>query len=80
LKGLKDNILYHLGKTYSHIKMVYNEKIKNSIMKWRNTHREQYNTYLRDVSYVRNGDKLRKKRMGRYYMEQELKVFRQILI
>ncbi len=63
---------------------MYNENIKKSIMKWRETHKEDYldyhNAYRRDIWYVNNAEKIKSKRMGKYYLEKEMKLFREILL
>ena len=59
---------------------MYNEKIKKNIYDWRETHKEEYNQYFRDVVYVKHSDKIKQKRMGKYYLEKEMKIFRDILL
>jgi hypothetical protein len=59
---------------------MYNEKIKKSIMKWRENHKDEYNDYMREHIYVKYSDKIKEKRMKKYYLEKELQIFRNILI
>ncbi len=63
---------------------MYNENIKKSIMKWRENNKEEYldyhNAYRRDIWYVNNAEKIKTKRMGKYYLEKEMKLFREILL
>jgi hypothetical protein len=62
---------------------MYNEKIRLSIMKWRENNKEEYNKYMRDIntkSYYSNQEHFQKKRMDRYYFEKECKRLRNILI
>jgi len=59
---------------------MYNEKIKKSIMKWRDNHKEEYNTYMREHIYSKYSDKIKTKRMAKYYLEKELQIFRNILL
>lgn len=59
---------------------MYNEKIKKNIYTWRDSHKEEYNQYFRDVVYVKNAEKIKEKRMSKYYLEKELRIFREILL
>jgi hypothetical protein len=63
---------------------MYDEKHKQAIMKWRDSHKDNYldyqASYMRDVFYKKNADQIKTKRMGRYYLEKELKTFRHILL
>jgi len=59
---------------------MYNEKIKQSIMKWRENHKQEYNTYMREQIYNKHSDKIKTKRMAKYYLEKELQIFRNILL
>jgi hypothetical protein len=59
---------------------MYNDKIKCCIYKWREENKDKYNDYMRDVVYVRHCEKIKAKRMNRYYLEKELKIFREILL
>jgi hypothetical protein len=58
---------------------MYNEQIKKSIMKWRVEHKDEYNQYMREQVYLKHSDKIKEKRMKRYYLEKEFQTFRNIL-
>lgn len=59
---------------------MYNEKIKNSIMKWRENNKQEYNEYMREHIYKKHSEKIKTRRMGKYYLEKEMKIFRKILL
>lgn len=63
---------------------MYTENIKKNIYKWRENHKEEYsdyhNAYRRDVWYKNNAESIKSKRMGKYYLEKELQIFRRILL
>lgn len=59
---------------------MYNEQIKIHIYNWRESHKESYNQYFRDIVYVRHADKIKQKRMSKYYLDKEMKRFREILL
>jgi len=64
-------------------KMPYNEAIKNNIMKWRETHKDDYNAYMLSVNktnYWKNPEEKRKYRMKIYYYNKESQIFRNILL
>lgn len=58
---------------------MYNQKLKTNIMKWRDTHKQEYNDYMREVVYKNNSDLIKLKRMKRYYFQKECIRFRNIL-
>jgi len=58
---------------------MYNEQVKKSIMKWRDNNKEEYNAYMREQVYLKHSDKIKEKRMKRYYLEKEFQTFRNIL-
>jgi hypothetical protein len=58
---------------------MYNEKTKQSIMKWRQSHKDEYNEYMREQVYTKHSDKIKENRMKRYYFQKECKIFRDIL-
>jgi hypothetical protein len=58
---------------------MYNDKTKQAIMKWRENNKEEYNDYMREIVYSRHSDKIKEKRMKRYYFQKECKIFRDIL-
>jgi hypothetical protein len=63
---------------------MYNKQTKTAIMKWRDTHKDDYNEYfteyMREVYYKKNSDKIKEKRMKKYYLNKELETFRKILL
>lgn len=63
--------------------MTYNDNIKNSIYKWRGTHKEQFNAYcasLMKKQYLKNKDEKNKKNLERYYFKKECQRLSNILI
>ncbi len=63
--------------------MVYNEKIKESHYRWRESHKDQYRGYVNKgvkKHYQENKDDLKKKALARYYHKKELKEFMNILL
>ena len=63
--------------------MVYNEDMKISHYKWRETHKDQYRAYVNKSvkkHYEQHKDILRKKSLDRYYYKKELKEFMNILL
>lgn len=66
--------------------MTYNENIKNSIYKWRATHKDQFNAYcaaLMKKQYEKNKDDKNKKNLQRYYERKDpyikmARIFREI--
>lgn len=59
---------------------MYNEKIKSSIYKWRENNKKEYNDYMREIVYIRHAETIKEKRMKKYYLEKELRIFREILL
>lgn len=59
---------------------MYTETNRIAVAKWRKNNREQYNEYMRENIYQKHCEKIKGKRMGKYYLEKELKIFRQILL
>lgn len=58
--------------------MVYNEKIKEHIYKWRENNREAYNAYVGSqiaLSYERDPDKHRRWRMESYYRTKNRSIY-----
>ena len=66
------------------LRNMYNEQVKKNIYKWRESHKEDYldyhNAYRRDTWYVNNAEKIKAKRMNKYYTEREFQIFRNILL
>ena len=63
--------------------MVYDEKQKQRIYKWRIENKEQFNKYLGEwgaKNYQNHAEKYKKERMDRYYFQKECKRFRNILL
>ncbi len=59
---------------------MYDEIKKKAIMKWRETHKDEYNEYFREIVYTKHCQKIKQKRMEKYYLEKEFKRFRNILL
>jgi len=54
----------------------YTEAQKQSIMKWRDNNKEEYNIYMNEYHkkfYQSNAERLRKRRMDKYYFQKEWK-------
>lgn len=63
--------------------MTYNENIKQYIDKWRTSNREKYNNYCATQmkkQYEKNKEIKNRKDLERYYLNKELKKFRNILL
>ena len=63
--------------------MTYNEKSKKAIMKWRETHGDEYLEYMRPHSlryYKEHKDVCNARRVKLYYYQKECKIFRNILV
>jgi len=63
--------------------MTYNESRKQSIYKWRDTHKEEHLKYSRDYErkrYEAVKDQKIQKVLAKYYFKKECKIFLQILI
>ena len=52
----------------------YTESQKQSIMKWRVNNKQEYNEYMNEYHkhfYQNNAERIRKKRMDKYYYQRE---------
>jgi hypothetical protein len=59
------------------------QKNKENIYNWRDTHRQEYNEYMKETmkrAYDKNPDIKRKQNLNRYYFKQECKRLNNILI
>ena len=59
---------------------MYDEQKKKAIMKWREAHKDEYNEYMREIFYTKHSQKIKQKRMEKYYLEKEFKRLRNILL
>jgi len=62
---------------------MYDSNIKKNIYKWRENNKEQYNELQKNYSksyYEKNREDKNDKVLKRYYLNQEMKKFRNILI
>jgi hypothetical protein len=63
--------------------MAYNLNVRNSIYKWRQTHKEQYNEYINGKTleyYYKNKTAMNTQRVKRAKFHQECQRLRSILI
>lgn len=57
----------------------YTPAQKKAIMNWRSKNKEKVNTYALQF-YYNNAEERKKQRMNYYYLQKEMKIFRNILI
>lgn len=60
--------------------MTYCESQKRASYKYRENNRDQYNDYMKEHIYKKYSNKIKAKRMGKYYLIKEMELFRQILL
>jgi hypothetical protein len=63
--------------------MTYNENTKIAHYKWRETHKEQYKSYVNKGAkkyYHNHKEEASEKSLKRYYLNKELQTFRNILL